>query len=599
MTEPGTRLVTLCLIAMLSGCATAGQLTPSLGEVVKKFGPPVMFVPRPAVPPVIDGRLKDEAWEGAKSIHLGYVFGGWAKPTQATEARVVADEKAIYIAVGCYESNPEQIKVVGRNDLSRRNVGDTVEIFLDPQHHGKFRYYKRFHNYYHVIIGPDGATFHRGGPTYSGWKTTITAKTHRDKQGWTVECAIPMKDLGLTKDAIPDVWGLNICRQRPERGVELPKAARAGGRARFHPGMRPLDEPDKLRQGEYSAWAPTYDDYSYSNAMPFHHPEYFGHAVLAVGKKKTPRPNKVFEIIYKSEFDQGKIGPWLVWRPGNPEDKPTLVDESFRGVGKSLTFPTGGSHSMRLNMPLKDLEHVNMLMTFRMTKNGRLYCYGRAPDNWQCGAHRHDVFMTKEEAAKRKATKHGGYSLFPPLNIYHTHADFLAWKPMGRLWPAPGDWALMTGYFSEPSIGSVMMPGTDWCILRTRLGLFRRHAGRNKGQRLCPRDREFTTGLTFAPGKSPVRISDLVIFRGSDVEPPEQVGGVKLKREGDKLTVAWNRAKDNTLTAYYKVYAADKLVAETHRLSAALDAKAVGAAPLTVVACDLYNNASQPSKAAK
>ena len=591
-------LALLCAAASVGSAAAPGPASP-FEQVKQQFGAPVMLVPKPPDPPVIDGVLDDAAWNAAKTVTLGYVFGGWQLPTQKTVARVLADEKAVYFAIRCDEAHPDQMKAVGRDNLSRRNVGDTVELFLDPHHRGIFRYYKRFHNYYHVIVGPDGATFHRGGPTYANWRANIVAKTVRDKTGWSVEVAVPMKDLGLTRATIPDVWGLNICRQRPELGVELPKAARAGGRARFHPGMRPLDEPDKFRDGEYSAWAPTYDDYSYNNSMPFHHPEYFGHAVLAVAAKKTPRPKKVFEIVYKSRFDDGVIGPWLVWRPGNPEDKPGLVDESFRGPGKSLTFPAGGSHSMRLNMPLKDLEHVTMIMTFRMTKNGRLYYYGRAPDNWQCGAHRHDVFMTKEAAAKRKATKHGGYSQFPPMNIYHTHADFMAWKPMGRLWQAPGDWALMSGHFSEPSIGSVMMPGEDWCILRTRLGLFRRHAGRNKGQRLCPRDREFTGGLTFAPGANPVRISDLVIFRGADVQPPEQVTGVKLKRDGQKLRLSWNRAKDNTLAAYYKVYAGGTQVAETHRLSATLDAAKTGTEPLTVVAYDLYDNASKPSKLAK
>ena len=44
------------------------------------------------------------------------------------------------------------------------------------------------------------------------------------------------------------------------------------------------------------------------------------------------------------------------------------------------------------------------------------------------------------------------------------------------------------------------------------------------------------------------------------------------------------------------MYVAGKQVAETHRLSATLDAKAIGDGPITVVACDLYDNASKPSR---
>ncbi|MFO7897425.1 MAG: sugar-binding protein [Planctomycetota bacterium] len=497
-------LAVLALLAALGGCARTTAWEPGAGDATRQsvrttFGPPVMLVPRPPSPPVIDGTPDEAAWRAAEPVTLSYVFDGWDRPSQKTVARVLADQDAVYVAVRCFEAHPEQIRTVGRGELSVRNRGDTVELFLDPQHNGTFRYDDRRHNYYHVIVGPDGTAFHRGGPDYGKWKATIVARAGRFDGGWTVEVAVPMADLGLSPETIPDVWGLNVCRQRPELGVALPRAARVKGRARFHPPIRPLDEPDKCRQGEYSAWAPTWDDYSYPDAMPFHHPEYFGHAVFAVGNEKTPRPKKVFEVLYKSDFDSEKIGPWLVWRPGNPEDKPALVDEAFRGKGKSLTFPAGGPHSMRLDRPLKDLEHVTMIMTFRMTKDGRLYYYGRAPDNWQCGAHRHDVFLTRRAAAKRKATQRAGYSLFPPLDVYHTHADFLAWKPLGRLWKAPGNWALMSGYFSEPSVGSVLWPGTDWCILRTRLGLFRRYHGRNRGQRLVPRDQDYPGGLTFAP----------------------------------------------------------------------------------------------------
>jgi hypothetical protein len=56
------------------------------------------------------------------------------------------------------------------------------------------------------------------------------------------------------------------------------------------------------------------------------------------------------------------------------------------------------------------------------------------------------------------------------------------------------------------------------------------------------------------------------------------------------------RARDNTLTAFYRIYAGKKLVAESVQLKARLKAAAVGEAPLTIVAVDLYGNVSAPSK---
>jgi len=596
--------VLLVALSALAGCAQSAAVKPGpaagaspLDSIRRTFGPPAMLVPKPATAPVIDGKLDEAAWRAAKPVTLGFTFGGWQMPSQKTEARVLADEKAVYVAVKCWEAHPEQMVSVRHSDLSLRNRGDQVELFLDPLHEQKFiRHYfsKIFHSYYHVIVSPKSVVFGRGGPTYGKWTDThkIVAKSGRFKGGWTVECAIPMSDMRLTADTIPDVWGLNICRQRPELGA-------VPSRRGLLSHLIPVADPAKCRDGEYTAWAPTYDDYSYENSMPFHHPEYFGHAVLAAGVKKTARPKQVFEVLYKSEFDAGKLGPWGVWRPGGGgNERGVLIDESFRGKGKSVT-PKGTGGVLLLQTPLKKLQHVNLIMTVRAPKGGRIGYFGRAPDRKQCGAQRHDVFMTKEAAAKRKAVKHGGDSAFPGPTMYHTHASMLAWKPIGRLWPAPGGWALMSGYFSEPTQGDVMWPGTDWVILRTRLGLFRRYHGGHMGQALVPRSQGYPGGLTFSSSSGKLLISDLVIFRGSDIEPPEQVTSVKLERDGAKATLTWNRAEDNTLAAYYRVYAGKNLVAETHRLSVMLDAKTVGAAPLTVVAYDLYGNASTPAAPAK
>jgi len=132
--------------------------------------------------------------------------------------------------------------------------------------------------------------------------------------------------------------------------------------------------------------------------------------------------------------------------------------------------------------------------------------------------------MTKEEANKRT---------FPALNLYHTHADKMAWMPLGKLWKAPGDWAMMTGHFSEPSIGSVIRPGKDWVVLRTRLGMFRRQ----HSQAMVPLSQDYPRGLTFHAGESYL-IDEFVIFRGVDVQSPEKVTGIQT-REDESIVVSY------------------------------------------------------------
>src|SRR5262249_36500893 len=125
---------------------------------------------------------------------------------------------------------------------------------------------------------------------------------------------------------------------------------------------------------------------------------------------------------------------------------------------------------------------------------------------------------------------------------------------------------------------------------------FRRAPGPKQGQRLVPLGQNYPGGLTL--GASPrdgFRLDDVVIFRGADVEPPGRGRGVTARRDGDDREGSWGRARDDTLTAFYRVYAGKRLAAESHRLTARLKASAVGGEALTVVAVDLYGNAAPPS----
>ena len=226
---------------------------------------------------------------------------------------------------------------------------------------------------------------------------------------------------------------------------------------------------------------------------------------------------------------------------------------------------------------------------------------GKAPDGIWCGAERYEFFLTPEEAALRTKfleeyhkEKYGA----GPYALYDTHADMVRWKPCGGVRKGPGPWAMVEGYFAEPSGGQVRWPGKDWVAVRIRPALFRRAPGPKQGQRIVPLDQNYPDGLTLSANpRDGFRLAEVVIYRGLDTEPPAQVTGVKATRAGDVVDLSWDDARDNTWTAFYRIYADKKLLAETHRLSTKLKASAVGQTPLTVVAVDLYGNASKPSDA--
>jgi hypothetical protein len=152
------------------------------------------------------------------------------------------------------------------------------------------------------------------------------------------------------------------------------------------------------------------------------------------------------------------------------------------------------------------------------------------------------------------------------------------------------------------SESAVIFPGTDWAVLRMRLGEFRRYAGRSPkapeipGQILVPRDLDYPGGLVFFPAPGPLLISDLVIFRGADVEPPDPPGDVQAKKVREAIHLSWQRADDNTLTAYYRIYAGDEMLVETHRLSAVVPHDWPQGRAMTVVAVDFYDNVSAPAE---
>jgi hypothetical protein len=251
-----------------------------------------MWVAKPHMALAIDGQLDAAVWNLAKPVTLGLTVAEWNTPSQKTEARVLADATAVYFAVRCWEAYPEQIRAESGVAAKDWDTIDTVEFFLDPGHLEK--------RYYHVLVTPQAvvktALFSGRGAPSEPWPAQINAKTARFHGGWSVEVAIPMQDLLHNGAAIPRIWGLNITRQRPELGVILPQGAT--GKARFHPPVRRLDAPEKYREGELSAWAPTLSDYNYPDSRPFHFPKRFGHALLEIGNQEIPAPARLFALLF-------------------------------------------------------------------------------------------------------------------------------------------------------------------------------------------------------------------------------------------------------------------------------------------------------------
>ena len=87
-----------------------------------------------------------------------------------------------------------------------------------------------------------------------------------------------------------------------------------------------LPVPERPKKIATQPWSSTFADFCgwpfYADSRPFHLVERFGHALLQVGMQAVAPPAKPFEILYKSDFSGGKIGPF---------QNAALYDDAFRG----------------------------------------------------------------------------------------------------------------------------------------------------------------------------------------------------------------------------------------------------------------------------
>jgi len=109
---------------------------PAAAQNLPGTPPPLIHAARAVIPPVIDGRLIDEAWntaEPATTFTQRDPDEGRAA-TERTEIRFLFDDQAMYVAAHMFDSEPALIT----HRMSTRDAGsadaDIISIFLDAMH---------------------------------------------------------------------------------------------------------------------------------------------------------------------------------------------------------------------------------------------------------------------------------------------------------------------------------------------------------------------------------------------------------------------------------------------------------------------------------
>lgn len=170
---------------------------------------PSVLLPESVPRPTLDGILDDEAWGLAipfpELIQTLPVKG--AAPSQRTEIKVVHDRERLYIALACFDTEPEGIRATQRERDANLDPDDRVEILLDTFDDNR--------NGFWFQIGPAGslgdALVARNASSFNkDWDGLWDGRARITDEGWFAELEIPFATLEFADDTRQ--FGFNVRR---------------------------------------------------------------------------------------------------------------------------------------------------------------------------------------------------------------------------------------------------------------------------------------------------------------------------------------------------------------------------------------------------
>lgn len=165
--------------------------------------------------PVLDGDvISDPAWRSLEPA-TGFIQ---VRPregvpaSQQTKVYVGYSEDSFYLAVVCYDEDPQSMIISDtRRDASLKNI-DSFRFIIDPFHDRQ--------NGFVFGTTPGGAQYdgqvtkegsRDGGGFNKNWDATWDVETKVGDFGWSAEFAIPFKSMRFSAQDVQD-WGINFQR---------------------------------------------------------------------------------------------------------------------------------------------------------------------------------------------------------------------------------------------------------------------------------------------------------------------------------------------------------------------------------------------------
>ena len=161
------------------------------------------------LPPTIDAILDEEVWNQVEwaGDFSQYKPNNGAAPTEPTAFKILYDDKNLYVAFMCYDSEPDKIE----RRMTRRDgfEGDRVTISIDS-------YYDHLSAFSFTLsasgVISDAAITNNRSSGDRNWDPIWFAKTAMHKDGWIGEARIPLSQLRFSKKK-KHLWGLQVQRR--------------------------------------------------------------------------------------------------------------------------------------------------------------------------------------------------------------------------------------------------------------------------------------------------------------------------------------------------------------------------------------------------
>ena len=246
-------------IAILLAAGTAGAqqptVTPAAGVTLSHDQAPLARAARRQGVIRIDGRLDDAAWQAAQPVtQFTQLDPNEGQPaSERTEARILFDESAIYVAMRMFDSDRDGIQP----QLARRDEsveGDLVEVTFDSYHDHLSAYIFRLS----AAGARRDASISPNGNQDNSWDAVWEGNASVDSLGWSAEFRIPLSQLRYDPNASDQMWGLQLAR-KIARKAEVsffsftPKKERGGVHRYGHlVGLGRLESPRRLELVPYA-----------------------------------------------------------------------------------------------------------------------------------------------------------------------------------------------------------------------------------------------------------------------------------------------------------------------------------------------------------